>query len=277
MDSLPNFLYIGAAKAGSSWLYSVLSEHPEVYIPFGKRTYFFDRYYDRGMDWYRSHFKTAPQQRAVGEICHSYFLSAETASRIRADLPDVKLICCLRNPLDRLVSAYLYEREHTAQGRLSFSDFADQNTVLQKSDYAENLLPFFELFPREQILVLFYDDLCADAGAFYSRICRFLEIDPTFVPEVLDKRVWATRRARFPFLTRLAWAYADARPERAAKESTKGRLAFLKLLDRILYTDQKPQVPLDPAVIDRLRSRFLGAYAELERCIGRPVPDAWRR
>lgn len=275
MEALPNFLYIGAAKAGSSWLYSVLSEHPEVCIPFGKRTFFFDRCYDRGMDWYKSHFTPNPQQRAVGEMCHSYFLSGQTAQRIRTELPDVKLICCLRNPLDRLISAYLYEREHTKQGQLSFSAFAEQNMVLQKSQYAENLAPFFDLFPRQQILVLFYDDLCADPHAFYSSVCRFLDIDSDFVPAAIDERIWATRRARFPFLSRLAWAYANAFPERSAKRSTKDRRNILKLIDRILYTNHKPVFSLDPEVIARLKGHFRHSYAELEQRIGRPLPDSW--
>lgn len=71
---LPNFLYIGPDKAGSSWLHEVLIQHPEVFLSEAKDLYFFDRYYDRGMAWYASQFRRATRSisswaRSVRTTC----------------------------------------------------------------------------------------------------------------------------------------------------------------------------------------------------------------
>ena len=72
---------------------------------------FFDQQYWRGIDWYASFFNVKEKVKAIGEISHNYFLSEETAQRIYEHLPEAKIICCLRDPVERTVSAYIY-RSH---------------------------------------------------------------------------------------------------------------------------------------------------------------------
>ncbi|HEY2989153.1 MAG TPA: sulfotransferase, partial [Candidatus Binatia bacterium] len=162
----PTFLYVGAAKSGSSWMYAVLREHPEVYVPAAKEIYFFNRHYERGFDWYLSFFKKVNGEKASGEVSHEYFLSESYAHRIHAHLPDAKIIFCLREGVERTFSAYLYDRtifEHVGpkefQRGLTFEAYATLPHIIKLSDYYRNMRPFFLLFPRDNILVLFYDDL----------------------------------------------------------------------------------------------------------------------
>lgn len=78
---LPNFIYIGLPKAASTWVFKPLATHPQVFTNPAKETYFFDRYYSRGVNWYASHFRGAANQRIVAEVCHDYLylpLTAET-------------------------------------------------------------------------------------------------------------------------------------------------------------------------------------------------------
>ena len=77
---VPNFLYIGPDKAGSSWLHEVLLTHPQVFMPVAEKDlYFFDRYYDRGLDWSLSQFASAtPTQVVVGEVCQDYLSPPST-------------------------------------------------------------------------------------------------------------------------------------------------------------------------------------------------------
>jgi len=63
---LPNFLYIGTSKAGSTWIYDVLNRHPDIYMAPGKGLYFFSRHYERGLEWYASHFLGAASERIIG-------------------------------------------------------------------------------------------------------------------------------------------------------------------------------------------------------------------
>src|SRR5215510_10013523 len=111
---LPTFLHIGPGKSGSSWLHETLARHPEVYLSEAKDLYFFSRYYDRGLDWYRKQFRSAgPGHRVVGEVCPDYLSCAEAPRRIRSCLgPDVRLMVTLRDPAERAFSAYLHRRRH---------------------------------------------------------------------------------------------------------------------------------------------------------------------
>ena len=85
---LPTFLFVGADKCGSTWLFKVLQQHPQCFVPAAKDIYFFDRYYGRGLQWYASFFSSAPRSaRAIGELSHDYLYSEQAAERIASTLP----------------------------------------------------------------------------------------------------------------------------------------------------------------------------------------------
>ncbi len=84
---LPDFLYIGTSKAGSTWLFNTLAIHPEVHLASSKGLYFFDQHYDRGIDWYLDQFGGAGDARAMGEISHSYLVLAGRGAAYTAAQP----------------------------------------------------------------------------------------------------------------------------------------------------------------------------------------------
>jgi hypothetical protein len=275
--SLPNFVYVGAAKAGSTWLYAALGEHPEVFIPTAKRTYFFDRYYECGSEWYSAHFRPNRQQRAVGEICHDYFLDRKVAGRIKQTIPNAKVICCLRNPAERLVSAFIHEREHGHIGAMTFDEFVASDAARRKNDYVENLRPFYDVFEQDQLLVLLYDDLCAAPEAFYARVCRFLGIDDTFVPSVIAQRVNATRKVRFPGFAKNMYKNVRAHDpsNHAATWRNRLRAQLMRALEPLLYTNVRAKPPAEALKSRVLNRQYEGSYPELERLTGVTVPRAW--
>ena len=112
MSRLPNFLYVGPDKAGSSWLHEVLLKHPDAYLTPAKDLYFFDRYYDRGLAWYSSQFRDARDEKVVGEVCQDYLFHPEAAARIHECLGPVRVMVSLRDPVERAWSSYLYMRKH---------------------------------------------------------------------------------------------------------------------------------------------------------------------
>ena len=159
-ETRPNFLYIGPDKSGSTWLFHVLSRHPECYVPAAKDIYFFDRYYDRGLEWYLSFFKDAPPKaKAIGELSHDYLFSAQAASRIARDLPCVRLVTNLRNPVERTFSHYLY-LVRSGKTNQSFEIALEQfPELIDNSLYAKHLSAYFREFRRANIRVLFFDRL----------------------------------------------------------------------------------------------------------------------
>jgi hypothetical protein len=208
---LPNFLIIGAAKAASTWLSDSLGEHPDVFIAKIKEVRFFSRYYDKGVEWYETHFQEWSGQKAVGEATPGYIGSEQASARIKTVLGErVKLLASLRHPIDRAYSQYWH---YLSQGDLPLN--ADFLTMFREGHYVDHgryaigLRRFFEHFPRENFLIFVYEeDIKPDAPHAITRCLDFLEVDSQVMPEAAHGRsnrardirafhnqVWSLRRA----------------------------------------------------------------------------------
>ena len=270
----PTFLYIGAEKAGSTWIYQSLREHPDVYIPYVKDIDFFDKHYHRGFEWYLSFFDAGTTADARGEIAHDYFLSEETAERIHRHLPDVKLICCLREPVDRTLSAYLCYRKIDVSEGVDIDAFAGRVHTRKCNDYYGNLRPYYRLFDPSQILTLFFDELKSDPRRFITRIYRFIGVDPAFTPLALHEKVLPAAVPRSDFLAHLVYKGAYY----ARKHGLMTLLGYMKrnpILQRILYrtVTSKPAVP--QSIEKKIREDFFSTRTNMEILINRPVPNGW--
>ncbi len=205
----PTFLFIGPDKTGSTWLYEILRQHPDCYVPPCKDIYFFDRYYDRGLDWYFSFFRRAPAGvRAVGELSHDYLFSPQVAERIAHDLPGIKLLTCLRNPVERTFSHYLYliRSGRTVEPfEVALDKFPE---LINNSMYYKNLSEYFRRFDSRQIKVLFFDLLQSDPEAFAKSVFDFLGL--TFIQNIeYSKKVRVASQPRSYLLARLAKSGAN--------------------------------------------------------------------
>ncbi len=272
---LPTFLYIGAAKAGSSWIFEALKEHPDVFVPAAKDIQFFDAAYDRGLEWYGTFFRAGSGAALRGELSHNYFTSSVFAERIAHDLPGIKLICCLREPFDRTVSAYIHAIALGTASDRDFREFCSRDSIIRAASYFENLHPFYARFPREDILVLFYDDLVEDSEAFISAIFNHIGADPDFTPRCVNRRVLGRRAARsLPFA---GLAYGVGRFLRNhGFANLVGHVKRSRIFTTVMYrpSHSRPAIPED--IKAGLRDRFRAQYDDLESVIGRSLPLSWR-
>ncbi|MCB0494159.1 MAG: sulfotransferase domain-containing protein [Cyclobacteriaceae bacterium] len=199
--TLPNFIVIGAEKSGTTWLKHVLREHPEIYIPNEKELHFFDAddNFSKGLSWYSSFFEKSTKP-LNGEITPGYLAQAEkVAPRIAELFPEVKLIAILRNPVDRAWSNY---HMNLADGKIaqSFGACIDSNhIIITKGHYKDQLQCYFELFSRDQLLILNYEDL-REAGVLVEHIFNFLGVEESFVPARLKEKIFTSRKSRFALL-----------------------------------------------------------------------------
>jgi hypothetical protein len=187
---LPNFLGIGSPKCGTTWLYLCLREHPEIYLPFIKEVHYFDRYHEKGPEWYERYFRAWKGQKAVGEITATYLYDEKAPERICRELPDARLIVTLRNPIDRAYSRY---RHHYQRGNRARTDFEtalrENKELLRDGYYFRYLRKYLSVFPRERLLVLFLEEMRKDPLATFGSIFRFLGVDPHFVPKNVSEEV----------------------------------------------------------------------------------------
>ena len=194
----PTFLCIGAQKCGTTWLASAVAQHPQVGTGRKKELHFFDRQatYERGLAWYERQFRTTPQTREVGEFTPNYWLTVGTetrtnflgsADRIADAYPDLRLIVCLRDPVDRAVSAYFH---NIKAGRLS-PDVPFLDALLERPGmrdfgcYGTQLDAWLARFPIDRYLFLVYEeDIRPDAAKpdALRRTFEHLGVDASFEP-----------------------------------------------------------------------------------------------
>jgi hypothetical protein len=170
---LPSFFVIGPPRTGTSWLHSVLSQCAWLSHP-TKETRFFDKNYDRGVDWYTAHYKRAVGERAVGEIAPTYFASPSARERIARLIPAAKIVCTFRNPVDRVFSLYRLKR---AYGWISWS-FEEALTkdpeLLESSRYAAHLQSWLQTFGSSQVMATVHDDMQADPQGYLDTLVDFV-------------------------------------------------------------------------------------------------------
>jgi hypothetical protein len=219
---LPGFLIAGAARCGTTSLFEVLRQHPAVFGPSlpRKEVHFFDMAYDRGLAWYQCHFPLTARARLVTRAADTapvafeaspyYMFHPLAPERIARDLPGVKLLVLVRDPVERAYSAhahqvgYGYETE-SFERALELEDARLEGEVERilaeptyisrphrfsayriRGHYADQLERLEEIFGRDRIHVVDSGDFFTDPGPVYDQILNFLGLphigQPVFTP-----------------------------------------------------------------------------------------------
>lgn len=275
VETAPNFIYVGAPKSGSTWLFRALQEHPEVFVLPAKSSGYFEAAAPGPLAPYLAQFSEAGAARAVGEISHDVYVVPDAAERIAAAFPDMKILLCLREPGDFAVSVLKWWNTHTESFGVSVAEIERNDHFRRLTDYLPAVARFYQHFPAGQIQVSFFEDLGRDPATFLSDIHRFLDVSTTHRPSVLDTVVNKARPPRNRRLTKFIYAGGGVM-RRWGMGTVVERAKTMKLLDAILYRSGEP--PANPefaAAASRVRERVAGDLPALEALIGRPLPREW--
>lgn len=185
---LPDFLVIGAMKSGTTSLYRYLLTHPEVSGVETKEPEFFSKNYDRGLEWYKGLFSGDGRlsfEASTGYTKRQFW--PEAAERIYRDLPEVKLIYCLRDPVERTISNY---HHNVQQGRekLSFSQAIRKpgNGYVATSLYAYQLEAYRSFYLEGRLHVLDFEAFKASPSRHMEKVLEFLGLAPDYDRAVLE-------------------------------------------------------------------------------------------
>lgn len=221
----PNFIIAGAPRSGTTWLCQNLTPNPRIFLTANKEPRFYSveegdslsftgtgddawlGHFVRDRREYEALFAEAEPNQLTGEASSDYLYRSEVAARrIRAEAPDARLIFMLRKPSERAVSNWACQSSHGRE-TLSFADAlaAEPHRIesgwawwwhyTAQGYYARRLEPFFDLFPRDQILILLYDELQRDGPGLLERVSNFLEVE-TVVPKEVRHRANRSSVAR---------------------------------------------------------------------------------
>lgn len=168
---------IGAQRAGTTWLSQILKSHTDIFVSEPKELQFFNAHYDKGIQWYETHFEPATEP-ARGELTPDYLHHKSALERISQHYPGIKIIVILRQPLDRTISAWQLYREARFQNLTLRDSCKKAPYLITQSLYSDRLTDLLALLPREQILIKLYDDLEDDPASFLTDIYKFLNVSP---------------------------------------------------------------------------------------------------
>jgi hypothetical protein len=266
---LPNFVIIGATKSGTSSLAHHLRRHPDAFMAPQKELHFFDRNYDRALDWYRMHFEGSAEYCAVDEATPTYMYDPVALERMARVLPEARLVATLRDPVTRAYSQY-WQRVARKGEHSSFADAvaAEPATImstdhghpgyLPRGRYLERLQQVCALYPRDSLHVIIFEDLRSQTAEVLGTLCDFLGLDPAKLPRKLDRVV--NPYVRFRSLS--------------LRERSKRWPKRLRDLVGRLNTVTEPYPPIDPEVRDELKRRFKPDNDALADWLGRDL-SAW--
>lgn len=209
---LPDFLILGAQKAGTTSLYDSIMKHPQTSAARTKEIAYFDRHYEWGTDWYKSNFPIG--DRITGEATPDYLFSDLARQRIAETLPQhTKFIVVLRNPVDRAISHYFHEKRlgyetldileamELEQERLSeipnklVGRKYENRTVshsysyMARGDYVSQLSKYFKLFPRANFYIETSDRFFRSPGEVTNEVFEFLKLPAIELPDAKPKNV----------------------------------------------------------------------------------------
>lgn len=213
--ALPDFLIVGAQKAGTTSLFDYLNKHPQTDLSIIKEVHYFDINFNKSVNWYKSYFpKKKSNYKITGEATPYYLYHPLVPMRVAKLLPQIKLIILLRDPINRAYSQYKME---VRKGRESLNNFIDAidneaerlhtekekihsnpyyysiehqaHSYLDRGLYYVQVKRWLKYFNKKQILVINSESFFCDPKKELSKVYKFLGIDVVFPNELRPSNV----------------------------------------------------------------------------------------
>lgn len=210
--ALPTALVIGPMRSATTWVHRYLKDRGDVCMPTDvKETFFFDRRFEKGLDWYARHFQNCQNRRAriMMEVGPSYFHSDKAPERIRDTLGDIPLVVIYRDPVERSFSHFAHLRRYGFTSlplREAAQEFPE---ILAASRYAEQLRRWADHFRRDRLSILRLDTLRTSPDQFAANLTEALGLPFVPVPEALRTPVNRSAVPESNVLAGVAWRVAD--------------------------------------------------------------------
>ncbi len=211
LRKLPDFVIIGTQKGGTSSLYYYLSQHPQTQMSNPKEVHYYDINYKKGLAWYKSHFPYKWNKKITGEASPYYIFHPHAPKRIHKDLPQVKIIMLLRDPVERAFSHYKMNVKNGTE-TLSFEEAIDKENERLEDDiskmqsnelyaaqkhrlysyvnrglYSDQLKNWLQYFPLEQMMIIKSEDFFQNTEVIVKQVLDFLQLEESSNIKFINK------------------------------------------------------------------------------------------
>ncbi len=205
-----DFIGIGAYKSATSTISVLLNEHPEICLSVPKEIRFFNsgsrkdlenKDYNKSIDWYFKHFNHCDPNKIMGEFSPIYLIDDDAPRNIFETFPEVKLLLCIRNPIDRAYSDYQMLKNYVHLETSSFHDSIRNNPhYIENGLYYKHLMRYLEYFDLEKIHIIDFDSLKTNPEIEIKNLYHFLGVQDSFLPSNLYHKSNPAKLTRFNFL-----------------------------------------------------------------------------
>jgi hypothetical protein len=288
-ETKPNVFIVGAPKSGTTLLYHFLNNHPQAYMSVPKETNYFsyaqikkqNLYYGaekiHSLEQYEELFLGAKNQHVIGEGSVSYLFYPNVAQDLFKYNSNANIVVLLRNPAERAISHYLMD------SRLGFIQDSIEDIFYKKSKhknahlwfqqvfelglYSAQLKRYFDCFPKEKIHIFFYDEIKKDSGAFFSEICKKLNLaDVEFNFSSSNRNAFEAPKGKA-----LASLYKSERIRQLSKLLIPKSL--VRKIKETFFSKEKPA--FSEQFLTDLNTYYADSILELESMLDRPL-DQWK-
>ena len=291
---MPNFLIVGAAKAGTTSLYQYLRQHPDIFMPRWKELSFFigdpygplhkvkkPKYYDKV-------FAQTNNQTAVGEASTSYLYDEAAPEIIKKKLSAIKILIILRDPVAMSYSLYNHQARREGETIASFEAALDAEAdrqrnldfkkkcygwhanyyYYQRGLYYEQVRRYIDTFGKDNVKITLFDELADDPVQVVQQIFRFLGVDDTFVPviKVHNPAGGILNIPRF---------WEDTGLLLKTFQFVFSKNLIKKIPHLLRNINRKPPLPINPATATKLRKKYYDDLCRLEDLIGKDL-SGWK-
>jgi hypothetical protein len=292
---MPNFLVVGAAKSGTTSLYSYLNQHPDIFMPKWKELSFFigDAFGPihkvKKLEYYRKVFAKVQNQSAIGEASTSYLYDFTAPKRIKDVLGTIKILIVLRNPVEMAYSLYHHQVRKEGETLKTFEDALEEekyryNDVGFKKKcygwhanyyyfyrglYFEQVKRYLDAFGKDNVMIFLFEELTEEPVRIVQKAFRFLGVSDTFVPviKVHNPAGGILNIPRF-------WEDAGLLQKTMSFVFSKNMVKKIPLLLRNI--GKKPPPPIKPTTAQGLSERFYSDICCLEQLIDKDL-SAWKK
>ncbi|NEN89698.1 MAG: sulfotransferase [Okeania sp. SIO3H1] len=299
--NLPNFIVIGAAKSGTTSVWSYLKQHPQVFMSKPKEPNFFIfegvklPYYSgpddeetlirklyqgtiTDFETYQTLFQDVGEARAIGEASVRYLYFPQAAERIKKYIPDAKMIIMLRNPVNRLYSQYVMNvRDLLEPLPLSEAITAEDERISKNwdcawhytklSSYYNQVKFYLDLFSPQQIKVIIYEYFCRDTVGIMQELYRFIDVDDSFIPNCSK-----SNSGYWPKSFLIHRLLKEPNAIKLTLEKALPRKTYNKAL-KFFHKSNKGAIPPIPTTVkDDLKQLFRKDILNLQELLGRQIP-----
>jgi hypothetical protein len=282
----PNLFIVGAPRCGTTSLWSYLKDHPDIFMSAEKELYFFDSdlrpsgWRAPSLDQYLANFSAAGGSKIIGEATPSYLHSERAPKEIKAFNPAAQIVIMLRNPVDVIYSLYntaLWSREPVTDFEAAIEADAKRTSpdligYREFTDFPKQVRRYFDLFGREHVHTIIFNDLKENPGSVYRSTLRFLNVDVGFAPEftIVSTNASARNTRLQKYLTHPPGVLREI-GRALVPQQWRSRLQRSLLNSKLVV---RPRPPMAAGVRRRLQKEFEPQVEQLSKLIGRDL-SAW--